>query len=85
VRSVNGHADIFRACALCPHFRFPPALNSLRAGLAIGLSGGVTINVPPEHLFINMGWDRCVLPPRGSRSLRTAVIWTRCRVSTGKQ
>ena len=42
------------------HIHTFPGIAITLAGEPGSVMGDVTVDVPPEHLFINMGWDGCV-------------------------
>jgi hypothetical protein len=55
-RCVGAPASI-RHESLCYTLRSPADLETF-PGLVIELQGGVAVELPPEHLFGHMGWDK---------------------------
>jgi len=39
------------------HIHTFPGIALTLAGMPGSLTGDVTVDIPPDHLFINMGWD----------------------------
>lgn len=53
-----GSPTVIRHESLCYTLPGGPASLETFPGLVIELQGGVAVDLPPEHLFVNMGWDK---------------------------